>query len=38
MYIETNMEVEVFCLANPTQELVIEANLVQEPKVKTNFT
>jgi hypothetical protein len=31
------MEVEVVCLVNPTQELVIEPNLTQEPKVKTNF-
>jgi hypothetical protein len=30
------MEVKVDCLANPTQELAIEANTTQEPKVETN--
>jgi hypothetical protein len=31
------MEVKVDCLANPTQELTIEANPTQEPKVETNY-
>jgi hypothetical protein len=31
------MEVEVVCLANPTQELAIEANHAQEPEAEANF-
>jgi hypothetical protein len=33
---EINMEVEVLCLTNPTQELTIETNLTQKPKVEAN--
>jgi hypothetical protein len=32
------MEAKVVCLVNYAQELAIEANPVQEPEVKANFT
>jgi hypothetical protein len=34
---ETNIEVEIVYLANPTQKLAIETNLTQEPKAKVNY-
>ncbi len=32
------MEIEVVCLVNPTQKLVIDANPAKKPKVKANST